>query len=142
MQTSARTHRSKSSYDRKPDSQHHEHLTTELGQVIRAGAVAQRLGTSVQMVDQLRLSSRILAIPHQHGYMYPCWQFEGRGILSGLMQVLMTLKMYDSWSQLAFLITPNPHLVNQRPLDTLRHGEVEAVLIAAQRYAAQRSSVN
>src|SRR3954469_21209001 len=70
-------------------------LTTQLleadGGSVRAGVVAKRLGTSVALVDVLRQAGRLLAVQVEHGFLYPVWQFEGRGQLAGLPTVLEAL---------------------------------------------------
>src|SRR4028119_1772415 len=112
MQTSTRSTRSKMGLLANHEHEQQRRLMAEIGPSIRAGAVANRLGISVPMVEQLRLSNRILAVPHTHGYIYPCWQFEARSMLSGIMPVLRAFTGYDGWTQLAFMVTPNPYLAN------------------------------
>ena len=41
------------------------------GDTVRAGAVAKRLGVPVPVVEQLRQTGQLLAIPGDHGYHYP-----------------------------------------------------------------------
>jgi hypothetical protein len=131
MQTSTRAMRARKASADNAERQQRQRLLSELGPSIRAGAVANRLGVPVPMVEHLRVSNRLLAVPDHHGYLYPVWQFEGRGVLSGLMSVLLALADSDPWARLVFLLTPNGHLAGQRPLDTLGNGEIEAVLDAA-----------
>ena len=99
------------------------------GGLVRAGAVAKRLGVPVPVVEQLRLTGQLLAVPAAQGYHYPSWQFEGRGLLSGLPTVLQALRATpDPWDQLGFFLTPQAQLGGQRPLDLLRAGALEEVL--------------
>lgn len=100
------------------------------GGVVRAGVVAKRLGVPAPVVDQLRAGGRLLAVPDTHGYVYPAWQFEGRGLLSGLHAVMHALEARGPAAQLTFLLTAQPELDGQRPLDLLRQGGVDAVLRA------------
>ncbi len=104
-------------------------LLLEEGGTVRAGAVAKRLGVPVPMVEQLRHAGHVLAVQGQHGYTYPAWQFEGRGVLSGLPTVLRALGG-DPGTQLLFLLTPNTALDGRRPLDLLREGAQDEVLRA------------
>lgn len=95
---------------------------------VRAGQVARRLGVTPLVVEQLRQAQRLLAVPCEHGFAYPSWQFEGRGMLSGFPTVLGALRGYEPHRQLAFFLTSQPGLNGQTPLDALRAGEIEAVL--------------
>ncbi len=98
------------------------------GDAVRAGQVARRLGISPLMVEQLRQTRRLLAVPCGNGFVYPAWQFEGRGMLSGFPTVLGALRGHDPTSQLAFFVTPHHGLEGRTPLDALRAGDLEAVL--------------
>jgi hypothetical protein len=80
------------------------------------------------MVEHLRQTGRLLAVPCNHGFAYPSWQFEGRGMLSGFPTVLGTLRDREPSSQLAFFITPHDGLAGRTPLEALRSGDLEAVL--------------
>src|ERR671932_256223 len=110
-----------------------QHLLNAAGGTMRAGAVAKRLGVPVAMVEQLRQAGRLLALPDARGYSYPIWQFEGRGVLAGLPTVLAALHGADVWQQVAFVLTPQAALGDQRPLDQLRAGAVSEVLRVARR---------
>ena len=107
-------------------------LLTQDGGTVRAGVVAKRMGVTPATVEQLRSIGRLLAVPVEHGFAYPAWQFDGRGMLSGLPTVLKALSGYDAWAQLAFLLTPHSRLDGRRPLDVLREGGFELVRQAAQ----------
>ena len=98
------------------------------GDAVRAGQVARRLGITPLMVEQLRQTHRLLAVPCGNGFVYPAWQFEGRGMLSGFPTVLGVLRGLDATSQLAFFVTPHHGLEGRTPLDALRAGDLEAVL--------------
>ena len=119
-----------------PQDRTFQHLLDAAGGTVRAGAVAKRLGVPVAMVEQLRHAGRLLAIPDAQGYRYPSWQFEGRGVLAGLPTVLAALLGADPWQQVAFVLTPQAALGDQRPLDQLRAGAVSAVVRVAHRTGA------
>src|SRR3954470_16247595 len=74
------------------------------GGSVRAGIVAKRLGTSVALVEVLRQAGRLLAVQVDHGFLYPVWQFEGRGQLAGVPTVLQALAGLEPWVQLAFFL--------------------------------------
>ena len=107
------------------------HLLELEGGAVRAGAVAKRLGVPVALVEQLRQAGRLLAVPDAQGYHYPSWQFEGRGLLSGLAGVLMVLQPLDACRRLVSLLTPNVRFQGQRPLDRLRAGAASEVMRVA-----------
>src|SRR4051812_31696932 len=109
------------------------------GGSVRAGSVAKRLGSPVALVEVLRQAGRLLAVPVDHGFLYPVWQFEGRGQLGGLPTVLQALAGLESWTQLAFFLTSQSELDGQRPLDLLRKGEQQTVLQAARRFRDAQS---
>src|SRR4051794_4064078 len=92
------------------------------GSLVRAGAVAKRLGIATQMVERLRQAGQLLAVPLRDGYGYPSWQFEGRSLLSGLPTTLRALGDQNPWEHTIFFLTPNSLLAGQRPLDVLREG--------------------
>jgi hypothetical protein len=104
------------------------------GGSVRAGIVAKRLGTSVALVEVLRQAGRLLAVQVDHGFLYPVWQFEGRGQLAGLPAVLEALAGLEPWMQLVFFLSAQSELAGRRPLDLLREGEQQTVLFAARRF--------
>jgi hypothetical protein len=110
------------------DTQHESIISTCMsllamhGGTVRAGAVAKRLGVSPDVVDRLRLAGRLLAMPEQHGYTYPVFQFDGRSVLAGIPLILRTMGDADPWTRAIFLLAPHTHLGSQCPLDALRAG--------------------
>jgi hypothetical protein len=48
-----------------------------------------------------------------------------------MKDVLAALKAHDSWMQVSFMLSPNSRLANKKPLDLLRKGKLEKVLMAA-----------
>ncbi len=107
------------------------------GGSVRAGAVAKRLGVPPAVVDQLRLTGRLLGVRGQHGYVYPVWQFDGRSFLSGLSSVLDALRDVDAAQCIVFLLTPQSPLHGTCPLDALGAGAQADVVRLAHAYAAE-----
>lgn len=94
--------------------------------------VADMLNLTRQAVDKRRQTGKLIAIPQgQRGFGYPVCQFNARGPLPGLDQMLLALGTTDGWGQLTFLLSPNSVLNNKPPLDFLREGQVAAVTKAA-----------
>jgi hypothetical protein len=96
--------------------------------------VVQMLGVeSIESLDELREECEIIGLWWQEQYLYPAWQFiEGNRILSGLPQVLKHLNnTYSDWEKLFFLLSPNLRLDDEKmPLDELRSGNIDAVILA------------
>jgi hypothetical protein len=86
-----------------------------------------------QRLDELREQGRILGVSWNDEYLYPAWQFGESGkILPGLQSVITKLDTYSSWEKLAFMLSRNIRLKNQStPLNELRQGNIEAVVLAA-----------
>lgn len=103
-----------------------------------AKEVAQRLHMSRQAVDERRRKGRLIGLDiGRRGYAYPAWQFDDIGTLPGFEQVLHALADLESWSQVAFMLTPNSRLKGETPLNILRLGKRDDVLNAAQSYGEQ-----
>ncbi len=99
-----------------------------------AEKVVQTLAvTDIESLDELRARSEIIGLWWQDRYLYPAWQFmEGGQILAGLPQVLRQLADYTDWEKLFFLLSPNLRLDDEKmPLDDLRSGKIEPVMLAA-----------
>lgn len=105
------------------------------GGALTAAEVADVLGISRQAVDKRRRTGTLLAVDTgRHGYSYPAWQLTDSGTLHGLEQALARLHDFDPWMQVAFFLTPNTRLAGVTPLQALRAGQVNAVLVAAEMY--------
>lgn len=99
-----------------------------------AEKVVQMLGVeSLQSLDKLREECEIIGLWWQDQYLYPAWQFiEGGQILAGLPQILKHLNStYTDWEKLFVLLSPNLRLDDEKmPLDELRSGNIDAVMLA------------
>jgi cephalosporin hydroxylase len=54
--------------------------------------------------------------------------------IDGLEAVLAELRVFDPWTQAAFMLTPNTWLDDETPLDELRRGRATRVREAASVY--------
>lgn len=74
----------------------------------------------------------------QNAVRFPVWQFNATGgLLPGLEEVLAILRAspaVDDWGAILFFLNKRASLNQERPLDVLRRGDVEAVKQAAQGY--------
>jgi hypothetical protein len=70
---------------------------------------------------------------------FPRWQFTEEGtVLPGMGEVLAILNQgdrLDTWAKILFFLQVKPSLRDRRPLDLLRAGELDLVVVAAQAYA-------
>jgi hypothetical protein len=107
------------------------------GGAVSSGEAAELLGITPQAVDKRRRAGKLLALPVGRAYLYPVWQFDERGrggVVSGLEEVLGSFGVEDAWMKASFFLRQNGRLGDQRPLDALRDGEIEAVEGAARAY--------
>jgi hypothetical protein len=61
-------------------------------------------------------------------YRFPGWQFEGSGLLPGIVKVLQVFRSADQWRVMLYFLSKRLSLGRKRPLDLLRAGEVGKVL--------------
>jgi hypothetical protein len=94
---------------------------------------------SLQSLDDLRERGDVIGLWWQERYLYPAWQFiEGGQILAGLPQVLRKLTIYSDWEKLFFLLSPNLRLDDEKmPLEELKSGNIESVMLAVSELSAQ-----
>lgn len=107
------------------------------GGVLSPSSVAALLGISRQAVGQRRAAGRLLGVEGPRGYLYPAWQFADRGMLAGFEETLRALRGEDAWSMLTFFLEPDAAAGNERPLDLVRTGRLDAAARAAELYGEQ-----
>ncbi|HXH56993.1 hypothetical protein [Iamia sp.] len=106
----------------------------QVGPALSQGDVARLLGVSEQAVSQSRQLLRLR--DRDRRPVYPYVQFDGKRILPGLDRVLDLLGPVTTAVGIAAWLTgSHPGLVDQRPVDGLRAGDIDAVVAAAQRFA-------
>ncbi|MEO0802078.1 MAG: hypothetical protein AAFY57_07380 [Cyanobacteria bacterium J06642_2] len=97
--------------------------------------VGALLGISRQAVDKRRREGKLIALPAGRSrWRYPGWQFADNRVLPGLTEVLQAMPIRDAWMQAAFMMNGDARLGGASPLDVLRAGDADSVLIAAQMY--------
>jgi hypothetical protein len=115
-----------------------QQLLEAFGGTLSSEEAAKTLRVTRQAVDKRRRKGQLFAVElGRRGYYYPAWQFGDAGTLPGLEQVLAALNRHDAWMQLAFFVNPNPRLGSKTPVETLRKGQLERVLSAANTYGEQ-----
>jgi hypothetical protein len=76
----------------------------------------------------------------RHNFHYPKWQFTpGGALLPGIQEVLELFQSADEWRITSCFLGKRSQLDDLRPLDLLRHGEVNKVLAHAQIHAEENT---
>lgn len=87
------------------------------------------------LIKQIHRGTLIAVESGHRGYLLPVWQFaRSGGLVPGLADALKALRehpYYDPLLPFTFFLTRNPLTKGERPIDALRNGRVEEVLVAA-----------
>lgn len=111
------------------------------GGSLSSDEAARLLGISKTAVLKRLEAGKLLAWREERlkAARFPSWQFNESGeLLAGLVSTLACLnenRTLDAWARILFFLQNRADLDGRRPLDQLRRGEVEVVLLAAQAYA-------
>jgi hypothetical protein len=107
----------------------------QVGPSLTQADVARLLGKSEQAVSK---DQRLLRIRNRDGRpVYPVLQFQGRGQLSGLAEVIgVLLGSLQPLTVASWLTSEHAGLGQRRPVDALRDGDVDQVAALARRLAA------
>lgn len=109
-----------------------ERLLKAEGVPLSVSQVEKMLGISRQAIHKRCSKGKLIALStSKRGYLFPKWQFTEKGILSGLEEVLAELDEDDPWMQASFMLNPNIWLDGASPLEMLRQGKIEQVIMAA-----------
>lgn len=110
----------------------------ELGPSLKTRDVEEMLGCSRQAVSERVKRHRLLAFPGNEGNEFPAFQFGSDGApLVGLPEILQELLplAQTPYTVAAWLAGPEDELEEERPIDALRSGDVEAVQTVARHFA-------
>lgn len=109
-----------------------EQLLNAEGGPLTISQVEKLLGISRQAIHKRCSKGKLIALTtSKRGYLFPKWQFAENGILPKLEEVLTALDEDDPWMQISFILNPNIWLDGKSPLEMLRQGKVEEVIVAA-----------
>ncbi|URD53589.1 hypothetical protein [Chroococcidiopsis sp. CCNUC1] len=109
-----------------------ERLLNAEGGSLTISQVEELLSISRQAIHKRCRKGKLIALTtSKRGYLFPKWQFTENGVLSGLESVLAALDESEPWMQAAFMLNPNIWLDGASPLEMLRQGKIEDVLVAA-----------
>jgi hypothetical protein len=105
-----------------------------LADSITSSKVAELLGCENRStVRDRRLAKRILGIKDKGVYKYPLWQFDPEGddgVIDGFPEVLAALDVSD-FVKLNWLMKPHLAINGKTPVEILKQGEIEAVVVEA-----------
>lgn len=106
----------------------------QVGPALTQRDVARLLSKTEQAVAK---DARLLRVRTRDGRpVYPVLQFTGRGQLSGVAEVVAALRgALEPLTVASWLTAPQRELDGRRPVDALRAGIVEPVVLAARRLA-------
>jgi hypothetical protein len=109
------------------------------GGSLSAQQAAQELGISKAAILKRYKKGQVIAWreERQHAVRFPIWQFKDHRVLDGVEEVLRMLNAssrLDDLGRMLFFLSNRGFLGGKRPLDCLREGRLERVLLAAQGY--------
>ncbi|RBY78960.1 hypothetical protein DQ238_11320 [Geodermatophilus sp. TF02-6] len=118
-----------------------EAWTEHLGGFYDATTVGRLLSRGGRPVSRQAVHKRkgLLALTTGSGrVVYPAFQFVGGGVLPGLdaVQRAVPEELASRWTLASWLVTPQPQLDGQSPVQLLREGSVAPVLTAARDLAS------
>jgi hypothetical protein len=109
-----------------------EKLLEVEGGTLSADDVAKHLSITRQAVNKRRQQGALVGLDAgRHGYLYPAWQFVREGTIPDLAPVLEALGGHDPWMQHIFMVSGNTRLEDRTPLEALRQGRLDDVLVVA-----------
>lgn len=101
---------------------------------LSTGEVAQLLGITQPAVTKRRAARRLVAFRHRGDWRYPRWQFDGLGMLPGVVETWRALPeegSADGLGDVRWFVLPSAHLGDRSPLAALQVGDAARVVDAA-----------
>jgi hypothetical protein len=113
-----------------------KHLENAEGGSLSSDQVANLLGLgNRQAVIYRRETRKLIAYRATPGtWRYPSWQFNERGVLAGVAEVLAQLETDSGYGAMVYFLSTSDSLGGKRPLDLLREGKIEELVFDASRY--------
>lgn len=114
-------------------------LVSRGGGGLTASKAAARLGVQEHEVDRLRVTGGLLAVPNPAGlgWLYPACQFDDGRIVRHLDEIIAEFAVTSVWTRLYVLLSSDPALGGQSPIEALRDGDLEAVRRLVRGYGQQ-----
>jgi hypothetical protein len=104
------------------------------GGVLSARQLAAHLGITPQGLGRKRERNQVFWLDVGDGYVYPAFQIGKNGLLTGIREVIDAFTIEDPWMRVNFMLTGDHRLGGKRPIDLLRKGKTNDVVIAASAY--------
>lgn len=104
------------------------------GGALSAQQLAEHLGITPQGLGRKRERNQVFWLDVGDGYVYPAFQIGKNGLLPGIREVLGAFTVDDPWMRVNFMLTGDQRLGNKRPIDELRKGKIDDVVMAAAAY--------
>ncbi|MGO4741358.1 hypothetical protein AB4099_32900 [Bosea sp. 2KB_26] len=104
------------------------------GGALSAQQLADHLGITPQGLGRKRERNQVFWLDIGDGYVYPAFQIGKTGLLRGIREVLNAFTVDDPWMRVNFMLTGDARLGSERPIDLLRQGEIDDVVVAAAAY--------
>ena len=102
------------------------------GVLIKASELSERMHITIQTIRKATANNRMFAVSNSNGELYyPAFFADEEFDLQSLEKVCKILDDLPSGSKLQFFLTPKTSLSGKTPLEALRSGYVNDVLVAA-----------
>jgi hypothetical protein len=101
------------------------------GGALSAQLLADHLSMTPQGLGRKRDRNQVFWLDAGDGYVYPAFQIGKNGLLAGIREVLDAFTVEDPWMRVNFMLTGDARLEGRRPIDLLREGKIDDVVMAA-----------
>lgn len=105
-------------------------LIAQAGGIKDAKWVAAYLGITPKSVAAKARRNELLAISQGDRNFYPTFQFRNGGVVPGVRELLEVLPLTNGWSQLSFLLSPDPGLDDRSPIEAFETDPEAALEVA------------
>lgn len=113
-------------------------LLQRSGGLLSANQTAAKLGISSQALEALTSLIALRTDGEVAGY--PAFQFESQAMLKGIAKLLAAIQVDDPWSRLNFCFLRLQELNGRTPVEAIRAGEIDAVVLAASHFGEHGAS--
>lgn len=109
-------------------------LLREAGGTYSLAEAAKLLQCSEQAVCERIDKLTLIGMEQDGAIVIPRIQFDDSGReLAGLKEIFRVMLVKEPWTRLDWLLTPEPRLSGQKPIEVIRHGEDREDLLEAAR---------